>query len=161
GTSLLKLGIEEWERCQAVNVRAFFLLMQAAAKVMIEQGDGGRIVNVSSSSAFRALRVAPAYASSKSAILGLTRAAAGELGPFGVNVNAVAPGATATPTAFKALPRGRADLEAMVKGDGPASNLLGRLSEAEDVANMITFLCLPESRQITGQVLHVSAGAVV
>ncbi|KRB85545.1 hypothetical protein ASE00_01755 [Sphingomonas sp. Root710] len=161
GTSLLDLSIEEWERCHAVNLRSFFLLMQGAARVMIEQGDGGRIVNVSSSSAFRARRVSPAYASSKSAILGLTRAAAGELGPFGINVNAVAPGATATPTAFNSLPRGREDLEAMVKGDGPASNLLGRLSEPEDAADMIIFLCLPESRQITAQVMHVSAGAVV
>ncbi|MEZ5656651.1 MAG: SDR family oxidoreductase [Sphingobium sp.] len=161
GTSLLELGVEEWERCYAVNVRSFFLLMQDAARTMIEQGDGGRIINVSSSSAFRALKVAPAYASSKSAILGLTRSAAGELGPFGINVNTVVPGATATPTAFNALPRGREDLEEMVKGDGPASNLLSRLSEPEDVANMITFLCLPESRQITAQVLHVSAGAVV
>lgn len=161
GTSLLELGIEEWERCYAVNVRSFFLLMQDAAKVMIEQGGGGRIVNVSSSSAFRTRRVAPAYASSKSAILGLTRAAAGELGPFGINVNTVAPGATATPTAFNSLPRGREDLEAMVKGDGPTSNLLGRLSEPEDVADMIIFLCLPESRQITAQVMHVSAGAVI
>lgn len=161
GTSLLDLGVDEWERCHAINVRAFYLLMQAAARVMIEQGDGGRIVNVSSSSAFRTRHVAPAYASSKSAILGLTRAAAGELGRFGINVNTVAPGATATPIAFNALPRGREDLEAMVKGDGPTSNLLGRLSEAEDVAHMITFLCLPESRQITAQVLHVSAGAVV
>lgn len=161
GTSLLEVGVEEWDHCFAVNIRAFFLLMQAAARVMVKQGDGGRIVNVSSSSAFRARRVAPAYASSKAAILGLTRAAAGELGPFGINVNTVAPGATATPTAFEALPRGREDLEAMVKGDGPASNLLGRLSEPEDVADMITFLCLPESRQITAQVMHVSAGAVV
>jgi NAD(P)-dependent dehydrogenase (short-subunit alcohol dehydrogenase family) len=158
---LLDCTLEDWERHQAVNIRAPFLLMQAAAHTMISQGDGGRIISVSSSSAFRARSVWPAYGASKTALIGLTRSAAWELGRHGINVNVVAPGATATPMGESYVPGGRKELEEMVAGDGPTSNLLGRLSEPEDVANAITFLCLPESRQITAQVIHTSAGAIV
>ena len=123
---------------------------------MIEQGDGGRIVNVSSGSAFRALPATPAYGSSKAALLSLTRMGAGELGVHSINVNAVAPGITATPMAVRAL----GDLDALVS-DGPMANLLHRVSTPEDVAAVIVFLCLPASRQVTGQTIHTSAGSIV
>jgi NAD(P)-dependent dehydrogenase (short-subunit alcohol dehydrogenase family) len=156
GSSLLDTTVEVWERIHAVNLRAPFLLMQHAARRMIEQGDGGRIVNVSSGSAFRALPSTPAYGSSKAALLSLTRMGAGELGVHGINVNAVAPGITATPMAVRAL----GDLDALVS-DGPMANLLHRVSTPEDVAAVIVFLCLPASRQVTGQTIHTSAGSIV
>jgi NAD(P)-dependent dehydrogenase (short-subunit alcohol dehydrogenase family) len=156
GASLLETTIEVWERIHAVNLRAPFLLMQEAARRMIEQGEGGRIVNVSSGSAFRALPSTPAYGSSKAALLSLTRMGAGELGVHDINVNAVAPGITATPMAVRAL----GDLDALVSG-GPMANLLHRVSTPEDVAAVIVFLCLPASRQITGQTIHTSAGSIV
>jgi NAD(P)-dependent dehydrogenase (short-subunit alcohol dehydrogenase family) len=71
----------------------------------------------------------------------------------------VAPGVTRTPITARAF-GDAAGLDAAV-ATGPLANLLGRVSEPEDVANVIAFLCLPASRQITGQVVHVSAGAVV
>jgi len=156
GASLLDTTVEVWERIHAVNLRAPFLLMQHAGRRMIEQGDGGRIVNVSSGSAFRALPATPAYGSSKAALLSLTRMGAGELGVHGINVNAVAPGITATPMAVRAL----GDLDALVS-DGPMANLLHRVSTPEDVAAVIVFLCLPASRQVTGQTIHTSAGSIV
>jgi NAD(P)-dependent dehydrogenase (short-subunit alcohol dehydrogenase family) len=156
GSSLLDTTVEVWQRIHAVNLRAPFLLMQHTARRMIEQGDGGRIVNVSSGSAFRALPATPAYGSSKAALLSLTRMGAGELGVHGINVNAVAPGITATPMAVRAL----GDLDALVS-DGPMANLLHRVSTPEDVAAVIVFLCLPASRQVTGQTIHTSAGSIV
>ena len=85
----------------------------------------------------------------------LTRSVAAELGPLGVNVNAVAPGLTRTPSIVNL-----SDPDKLVRS-GPLANLLERLSEADDVAQVVVFLCLPGSRQITAQTIHVSAGAVV
>lgn len=155
---LLAATLEEWDLVHAVNLTAPFLLIVAAGQRMVEQGRGGHIVNVSSSSAFRAKVVAP-YASSKAGLLGLTRAAAGELGPHGINVNAVAPGLTATPMARATV--GDDDEMRAQAISGRLANLLGRVAEPEDVANVIAFLCTPASRQITGQTIHTSAGLVV
>jgi NAD(P)-dependent dehydrogenase (short-subunit alcohol dehydrogenase family) len=160
GAGLLDTSPEVWDRVQAVNLRAPFLLMQHVARHMLSQGDGGRIVNVSSGSAFRALPSTPAYGSSKAGLLSLTRMGAGELGPHGINVNAVAPGITATPMALRALGDREGDLERLVS-EGSMANLLHRVSTAEDVAAVIVFLCLPASRQVTGQTIHTSAGSIV
>jgi len=161
GAGLLDTTVDVWEHVLAVNLRAPLLLMQHAARHMIAQGDGGRIVNVSSGSAFRALPSTPAYGASKAALLSLTRMGAGELGPHGINVNAVAPGITATPMALRTIgARAEGGLDSLVS-EGPMANLLHRVSTAEDVAAVIVFLCLPASRQMTGQTLHTSAGSIV
>jgi NAD(P)-dependent dehydrogenase (short-subunit alcohol dehydrogenase family) len=141
-----------------INLRAPFLLTRAVGNHMVERGGGGRIVNLSSSAAFRATPSPAVYAASKSGINGLTRSAAADLGPYDVNVNAVAPGMTKTPMTAGV---GNDDVYEQIVSSGPLENLLHRPSEAEDVANVILFLCLPESRQVTGQVLHTSAGNVV
>jgi NAD(P)-dependent dehydrogenase (short-subunit alcohol dehydrogenase family) len=161
GAGLLDTTVDVWEWVLAVNLRAPLLLMQHAARHMIAQGDGGRIVNVSSGSAFRALPSTPAYGASKAALLSLTRMGAGELGVHNINVNAVAPGITATPMALRTIgARAEGGLDALVS-DGPMANLLHRVSTADDVAAVIVFLCLPASRQMTGQTLHTSAGSLV
>lgn len=148
-----------FEQVFAINVRAIALLLRDVGRHMIERGIEGRIVSVSSSAAFRA-RTAPAlYAASKAAVNGLTRAAAADLGPHGINVNAVAPGLTKT-----AMTAAIGDDEAyarLVQPGASMENLLGRAAEPEDVAYVIRFLCLPASRQMTGQVVHTSAGHVV
>lgn len=156
GAPLVEADEDEWDRIHAVNLKAPFVLMKHVARHMIERGDGGRIVNVSSSSAFRARMAFPAYASSKAGLVQLSRGAAAELGPHGINVNAVAPGLTRTGMT-SGIPD--AELEQLVR-EGPLANLLGRASTARDLAEGIVFLCLPASRQITGQTLHVSAGAI-
>lgn len=89
----------------------------------------------------------------------MTRSSASELAKFGINVNAVAPGLTATEASLRER-NSREFLEHMVSA-GDERNFVGRLCEPDDVASAVTYLCLPESRQITGQVIHVSAGAVV
>jgi NAD(P)-dependent dehydrogenase (short-subunit alcohol dehydrogenase family) len=149
---------EKYELVTAINLRAPFLLTRAVGQHMISRGGGGKIVNLSSSGAFRATFSPAIYAATKAGINGLTRASAADLGRHDINVNAVAPGLTETP-----MNAGIGDAEklAQAAASGPLSNLLKRHSQPEDVANVIVFLCLPESRQITGQVVHTSAGLVV
>ena len=147
-----------WDRVYGVNVKAPLFMMQAVAAQMIKAGNGGRIVNVTSSSAFRAVLSFPAYGSSKAALTQLTRSAAAELGPHNINVNCVAPGVTLTPMVEKI--QGLAGAQQLSE-TGPLANLLLRPSRPEDVAAAILFLCMPSSRQITGQTIHTSAGSVV
>lgn len=156
--SILEIEEEDWDRVHDVNLKAPFLVTQAVARHMVERGGGGRIVNVSSSSAFRAAYSPAPYGTSKAGIVQLTRSVAADLAPHDINVNCVAPGLTTTP-----LTRdigGEAEHDAAV-ATGPLANLFQRVSYPEDVAEAIVFLCLPSSRQITAQTLHTSAGAVV
>jgi NAD(P)-dependent dehydrogenase (short-subunit alcohol dehydrogenase family) len=154
----LDFSDDVFDAVMRVNVRAPFLLTRAVGNHMIERGGGGRIVNLSSSAAFRPTPSPAVYAASKAAICGLTRSAAADLGLHDVNVNAVAPGMTKTPMTAGL---GDDDVYQAIVSSGPLENLLHRASEAGDVAEVIVFLCLPASRQITGQVLHTSAGNVV
>ena len=153
GRTVLDLDMETWERVQTIDLKAPFRLMQETARHMVERGGGGKIVNVSSSSSFRGKRTSPAYSSAKSGLNQLTRCAAAEFGPHGINVNTVVPGMTNTAMIKNAT-------HDLVK-DGPLGNFFGRISEAEDVANVIVFLCTDAARQMTGQAVHVSAGAVL
>jgi|SRR5579875_741015 NAD(P)-dependent dehydrogenase (short-subunit alcohol dehydrogenase family) len=157
GQPLLKLEEEDWDFIYTVNLKAPMLLMKHVAQHMVERGGGGRIVNISSSSAFRARQSPAAYASSKAAIVQLTRSAAAELAQYDINVNAVAPGFTITGMT-RAM--GEERFQRAVSS-GPLENLFHRPSQPEDVAEAIVFLCLPGSRQITAQTIHTSAGAVI
>jgi NAD(P)-dependent dehydrogenase (short-subunit alcohol dehydrogenase family) len=148
-----------WQRTLAVNLIAPAVLTNLIGENMVARGVSGRIVNISSSSAFRAAGEVPAaYACSKAALGALTRVSAAEFGKHDINVNSVVPGPTLTAMAVRSDVAER--LQEMVT-EGPMANLLGRVSLPEDVASAIVFLCRPESRQITGQLIHTSAGAVV
>ncbi len=158
GSSLLDTDEGTWDQVFAVNSTAPFLLIREIGREMARRQRGGRIVNITSSSAHRALSSNTSYGASKAALAQLTRIAAAELGPHDINVNAIAPGLTRTPIVDRAFtPEQLAD--ALVSG--PIANLLHRISEPEDIAATVLFLCQPASRQITGQTLHVSAGAIV
>jgi NAD(P)-dependent dehydrogenase (short-subunit alcohol dehydrogenase family) len=154
-TSLFDVDMALWDRALAVDLTAPFALIRLVARSMVDAGRGGRIVNVSSSSAFRARFSKFAYGAAKAGLVQLTRSVAAELGPLGINVNAVAPGLTRTPAIAR-----MGDPDQLIRS-GPLANLLERISEPEDVAQVILFLCLPASRQITAQTIHVSGGAVV
>lgn len=156
---LLSVSADEMARAYTLNTTVPLLLMQHFARHVMARGVNGRIVNLSSSSAFRARQTRAAYGASKAALGALTRIAAAQLGPHDINVNAVAPGLTRTPALARAFPEGDAKFQEMVT-EGPNANFLGRVSESEDVAQTVVFLCSAGARQITGQVVHVNAGAI-
>ena len=136
-------------RALAVNSAGAVRNLQAAARLMVRSG-GGSIVNVSSVVGLKGNVGQVAYATSKAAVTGLTLAAARELGPAGIRVNAVAPGLIAT------------DMVAGLDEDELERRrrtiALGRVGEPQDVAEVVAFLCTSGSRYITGQVIAVDGG---
>lgn len=155
--SILEQTEANWDAVLTVDLKAPFRLIQEVGRHMVERGGGGRIVNVTSSSAHRARQSMAPYGAAKAGLGQLTRTAAADLGPHDINVNAVAPGVTVTP--MLASMGDEAAIQKLID-DGPLANLLGRPSRPADIAETILFLCLPASRQITGQTIHVSAGAI-
>lgn len=147
--AMWRLGSEQWREVMDTNITGAFHCTQAVARLFRIQRMG-KIVNIASIQAFHPSFGVAAFAASKAALIGLTRATATELGPSGVNANAVAPGYVRT-EALESLP---ADVVDRAK----KNTVLGRLAEPEDIGNVVVFLCSPEARHITGQVIFVDGG---
>ena len=155
--SVMDIQEEELDRTFDVNLKGVVLCSQAAARHMIEQ-KGGKIVNVGSSLSSRAsvcnLSGGGAdYCASKAAVQALTRSMAMELAPYGINVNAVAPGVTNT-SMHEGLWEGAV---AYYQNSIP----LGRLAEPQDIADVVAFLVTDAARYITGQTIHVNGGQIM
>lgn len=140
------------ERVLAINAAGSLNMLQGAARLMMRRQQGS-IVNLGSVVAVQGSSGQIAYAASKAAVHGMTRAAAHELGPHGIRVNAVAPGVVDTELIAGF---GAERLEALRRAAS-----LGRLVRAEEVAAAIAFLAGPEASAITGQILGVDAGLVI
>lgn len=150
---LLDFPLDDWELVFRVNVRGTFLCSQVAARQMVQQGRGGCIVNMASASGKKADREESAYCASKSAIIGLTRCLALELGPYGIRANAILPGATDTEMLrdlFAKVPGAREELLAKTP--------LGRMAVPRDQANAAVFLASDLASHVTGEQLVVSGG---
>jgi len=147
--ALWRLSEEAWREVLDTNVTGAFNCIRAVAPTFRTQ-HYGKIVSVSAHQAERPGFGVANYAASKAALLGLTRAAAVELGPAGVNVNAVAPGFIRTER--------MAMLPAEVVERAQKSSVLGRVADPDDVAHVISFLCSEEARHITGQTIVVDGG---
>jgi 3-oxoacyl-[acyl-carrier protein] reductase len=147
--ALWRLSVEAWQEVLDTNVTGAFNCIRAVAPVFRGQ-HYGKIVSVSAHQAERPGFGVANYAASKAALLGLTRAAAVELGPANVNVNAVAPGFIRTER--------MAMLPSEVIERAQKSSVLGRVAEPDDVAHVISFLCSESARHITGQTIVVDGG---
>jgi len=142
---------ERWNRVMKMNVNSMFLSSKYAIPAMIESGDGGAIVNVSSISALRP-RGLTAYSTSKGAVITLTQAMAIDHAADGIRVNCVAPGPVYTPMVYG---QGMSD-EARERRRKAA--LLGIEGTGWDIGQAVVFLASPRARYITGQVLVVDGG---
>jgi 3-oxoacyl-[acyl-carrier protein] reductase len=147
--ALWRLSEQAWQSVLDTNVTGSFNCLQAVAQHFREQRFG-KVVNVASHQAYRPAFGVTNYAASKAAVVGLTRSAAVELGPYNINVNAVAPGFVRTEL-LKTLPP-------QVLMDAEKGSVLGRIAEPEDIANVVLFLCSDDARHITGQVILVDGG---
>ena len=152
GRAMVDYTEEEWDRQMAVNVKGVFFCSQAAARLMIPRRKG-KIVNFASTSAFVSSSTPEvAYDTSKGAVRQMTVSMAAELAPHGINVNAVAPGTTATEMTRSTL----------ATEGGMAWQLaripMGRVGQPEDIASVVLFLCSPEAGYITGHTLVADGG---
>jgi NAD(P)-dependent dehydrogenase (short-subunit alcohol dehydrogenase family) len=146
------LSEQDWDDTIAVNVKGTLFLCQAAGKVMIKQ-KSGKMVNISSDSGKRPFPNEVAYCSSKSAVIGLTRVFALELGPYNINSNAIAPGATDTPLLREYYMKTEKDRQTYI-----AATALKRIAMPRDIAKVALFLASTLSDHITGEIILASAG---
>jgi len=150
----LEMSEEEWEKTIHINLKGQFLCAQRAAKEMQKQ-KWGRIINISSvASGQTGIGIAGGahYTASKGGVIGMTETLAVEWAPFGITVNAVAPGAIDTPmVAASQIPK--AAMEAML-----AAVPLQRIGKPEEVSAMVVFLASEESSYVTGATFYVDGG---
>lgn len=152
GPKSFDMPMRDFEWAFQLNVFAMFRFMQMVAPHM-EQAGGGAILNISSMAGENKNSRMASYGSSKAAVNHLTRNVAFDLGPRGIRVNAIAPGAIKTDALAKVL---TPQIEAAMLKHTP----LGRLGETQDIANAALFLCSPAASWVSGQVLTVSGGGV-
>jgi NAD(P)-dependent dehydrogenase (short-subunit alcohol dehydrogenase family) len=145
---LLEMRADEWDRVLGVNLRGAFLTLRECGRAMVDTG--GVIVAVTSVSGFLSERLMSHYSVSKAGLNALVRTAARELGPYGIRVNAVAPGTTDTPmfAATERLPGYREQVT--------SASALGRLGTASEVAAAIVALCTLD--WVTGHILVADGG---
>ncbi len=156
---LLAVGADEFRRVLDVNLVGSWLVSKACATRMVAAGVGGRICNVSSQAGKRAFALLGPYCAAKAGVILLTQTLALELGPSGIAVNAVCPGTVDTDLLnkdgmFEQLLGGPEECAAWVRREIP----LGRMQDADEIADAIVWLLSDAARGVTGEALNVSAG---
>ena len=147
---LLELSYDDWKHTLAVDLDGAFLCAQRAARLMVEQGRGGRIVNVTSVHEHTPISHGGAYTVAKHGLGGLTKQLALELGRHGITVNSVAPGMVATPMTG-------------LEDEDPAQHAkpqfpIPRPGDAREIASCVAWLCSPDARWTTGASFVVDGG---
>jgi 3-oxoacyl-[acyl-carrier protein] reductase len=153
---LFKMSEDDWDMVMNVHLRGSFLMSRAAQKHMVA-AKYGKIINLSSVSALGS-RGQANYSAAKMGLQGFTRTLAIELGPFGINVNAIAPGFVVTDMTDDTARRVGVEPEDYRKA-AAALTPVRRVGYPEDIASAIAFLCSEEASYITGQTLYVDGGA--
>ncbi len=142
--------------CKVVDIKVTgtFLCTKAVLKPMIEQGDGGKIVNISSSAGKRGSASTLAYNAANFAAVGMTQSMAKELGPYGINVNCVCPGAVDT-SRMDDIDRGER------WGQMAADTPIGRNGTDEETGALVVYLCTEAASWIQGQSININGGTVM
>jgi NAD(P)-dependent dehydrogenase (short-subunit alcohol dehydrogenase family) len=151
---LLETTDDDWAELMAINLNGYFYGCRAAARRMVDQGSGGRIVNVGSVSGIVGVGGIGAYTAAKGAVTALSKALAVELGVHGITVNTLAPGAVDTPL--------NADVYTPAVRRTYADRIpLGRIATPDEIADAALFLASPSARYVTGHQLVVDGGLIV
>lgn len=161
---IMDLTVEDWDRMHRLNAKGVFFCMQRAARQMVAQGTGGRVINLGSVAgrAYAGTSNA-AYAASKGAVIAMTKTAAQQLGRHGINVNAICPGVTLTDLVSRlmterGLASNRSHDEVLAAAE---KNIpIGRANTPEDIAGLAVFLAGPGAANVTGQAWMVDGGLV-
>ena len=152
---LLEMTEEDWDKVLDVNLKGVFLCTQAVARYMMEQ-KYGKIINLASVAALGSTAPGLAnYSSSKAGVVQFTKSCARELGPYGINVNAIAPGLIETPLLH--VGRTPEEVEKWVESRRKLA-VLGRVGNTQDIANLALFLASDESSFICGQIIASDGG---
>lgn len=146
---LIRMSDDEWDKVISINLKGVFNCSKAAAKIMMKQR-AGKIVNIASVVGLMGNAGQANYSASKGGVIALTKTMARELASRNINVNAVAPGFIKTAMTEKLSDEQKKKLTDLIP--------LARLGEAQDVANIVAFLCTDESSYITGEVISVNGG---
>ena len=144
----------DWDKVIDTNLKGVFFCAQAAARLMIDQGGGGRIINIASQLSVVAQEDRAAYCASKGGVANLTRVLALEWVKYGITVNAIGPGPTETPGMLAADPRTPAQVEQDIEAHMP----LGRRMQPEELVGAAVYLASPSAGATTGHLLIVDGG---
>ncbi|GAC1327853.1 MAG: SDR family oxidoreductase [Chloroflexota bacterium] len=148
-STVFDLSEEEWDAVMRVCVKSPFLCTKYAAKQMVEQGDGGVVINLASTSGHLGRKDATAYPAAKAAVLNLSKALAIQLAPHRIRVNVVTPNKVGSPVGMEER-----------RESGQVKNLVGRNGEPDDVAAAVAFLVSSDAQFINGAELLVDGGAM-
>ncbi len=158
---IVEMEASNWDAVLSVNLRGAFLGTKHAARAMIQQGSGGRIVNIASQASKSGFPFASAYTASKHGLVGLTRVSAIELGPHKITANAVCPnhittglGAWQNEFFSKATDRSVDQYMADMRARIP----MGRPGLTKDIANACAWLCSDQAEYVNGEAMNVSGG---